>query len=70
MPVGKNSTRFQVTFKNKDLEQLDALVEAFKKNGIPCSRSTLLRKAFMEYLKAIIYAGQLKEAEQEDKKDA
>lgn len=70
MPVGKNSTRFQVTFKNEDLEQLDALVEAFKHNGIPCTRSTCLRKSFMEYLKAIVIAGKLKEADKGGKGNA
>ena len=70
MSVGKKSTRFLVTFKNEDLEQLDALVEAFKKNDILCSRSLLLLKAFKEYLKAIIIAGQMKKADKEEKKDA
>lgn len=71
MSVGKKSTRFLVTFKYEDLGQLDALVEAFRKNDIPCSRSMLLLKAFKEYLKAIIIAGQMKEADdKEEKKDA
>ena len=71
--VAKGSTRFLVTFKKVDLEQLDALVEAFKQAGIPCSRSTCLRKAFMEYLKMIVYAGQINKATEdkgEEKKDA
>ena len=70
MPVGKKSTRFLVTFKNEDLEQLDALVEAFKKNDILCSRSLLLLKAFKEYLKAIVIAGQMNEADKGGKGNA
>ena len=70
MGVGKDSTRFLVTFKKDDLEQLDTLVKAFQNNDIQCNRSLLLRKAFHEYLKAIIVAGQIKKAEKEEKKDA
>lgn len=70
MAVGKKSVRFLVTFKKEDLEQLDALVGAFKENGIPATRSTCLAKAFSEYLKAIIIAGQMNRADKEEKKDA
>ena len=71
MATGKDKTRFLVTFKKKDLEQLDTLVKAFQNNDIQCSRSLLLTKAFHEYLKAIIIAGQVNEAEnKEEKKDA
>ena len=66
MSVGKNSTRFLVTFTKEELEQLDALVEAFKKNGIPSSRSACLRKAIMEYIKMIVYAGQINKGEDKD----
>ena len=70
MAVGKQKTRFLVTFKKEDLEQLDALVKAFQNNDIQCSRSLLLSKAFHEYLKAILVAGQVNEADKEEKKDA
>ena len=70
MATSKNKTRFLVSFKNEDLEQLDALVKAFQNNDIQCSRSLVLTKAFHEYLKAIVLAGQMSEAEKEEKKDA
>ena len=71
MAISKDKTRFLVTFKKKDLEQVDTLVKAFQNNNIPCTRSSLLLKTFKEYLKAIVLAGQIKAPEnKEEKKDA
>lgn len=71
----KNVT-IQITFPKKNAKQLDTLVEAYNKEGIPATRSKVLLKALQEYIKVLVAVASINkkakkvEEPQGDKKDA
>lgn len=55
MPINKEkNVMLQITIPKEVHQQLCTCVDAFNKEGIPCTKSTLLVKAFNEYLKCIV----------------
>lgn len=77
MAINKDkNVMIQVTFLKEDAKNLEALKNAFNKNGVKVSKSDILTKAFREYLKMIIAMGAIQqkktkvEEPQKEKKDA
>lgn len=73
----KNKKLIQITMPKADVEQLDTLVSAFNKEGIPMTRSRVLVKALQEYIKILVAVASTEtkstdkvEEPQGDKKDA
>ena len=59
----KKNVLIQVTFPKEDATNLQNLVNAFNKEGIPCTKSQVLLKAFNEYLRAIIISSKINKHE-------
>lgn len=60
----KKNVTIQVTFPKKDAKQLQTLVDAFNKEGIPCTKSRVLLQSFREYLRAILLSSKINKAQE------
>lgn len=67
----KNCT-LQVTISKERMEQLVAIVDAFKKEGVKCSKSNIIDASLYLYIKALVANGIASKVEepQEEKSDA
>lgn len=59
----KKNVMIQVTFPKEDAKNLDNLVKAYNKEGIPCTRSKVLLVSFRQYLGAIVLASEIEKHE-------
>lgn len=62
----------QVTITKEEMEQIDAICDAYQKEGIKCTRSDVVKASLDLYIKALVANGLASEVEepQKEKKDA
>lgn len=74
MAIKKDNVRLEITFPKEEAEQLETIVESFKKEGVKnISKSKVMLMAFRGYLNHLVQVGQTlakKKEEKETKKDA
>ena len=75
MAIKKENVRLEITFPKEEAEQLETIVESFKKEGVKnISKSKVMLVAFRGYLEHLVTVGKsIQEAKKEkrgNKKDA
>ena len=73
MPINKNkNVLIQITMPKEDYEQLKALHNAYKANGVETSKSKILTHALREYIRILVACDKAiqQKDNKEDKKDA
>lgn len=63
----------QVTITKEEMEQIDTIVDAYRKEGVRCSRSDIIKASLDLYVKALVAHGIASvevEEPQKEKKDA
>lgn len=62
----------QVTISKQQMEQLNAIVDAYNQEGVKCSKSDVIKASLDLYVKALVANGLASEVEepQKEKKDA
>ena len=73
MAINKNKNcSLQVTITKEEMEQIDTIVDAYRKEGVRCSRSDIIKASLDLYVKALVAHGIASEVEepQKEKKDA
>lgn len=69
----KKNCVLQVTISKEEMEQIDAIVSAYHKEGIKCTRSDVIKASLDLYVKALVangIASEEVEEPQEEKSDA
>ena len=69
----KKNCSLQVTITKEEMEQIDAIVDAYRKEGVRCSRSDVVKASLDLYIKALVANGLASvevEEPQKEKKDA
>ena len=61
MAIGKDKVPLQISFPKEEAEHLEAMKDAFNKEGIKVTKSDILVKAFKEYKTSILLMGLLDE---------
>lgn len=70
MAINKHkNVMIQITFPKDDAKNLEALRDAFNKEGIKCTKSDILLQAFRDYLKILVGLHGENKQEQEDNKE-
>lgn len=64
--ISKNNRTLQITVSKEMLEQLDTLIDAFKKEGIIVSRSIIMVNAFDLYIKMLVMNSKVNELSTEE----
>lgn len=78
MAIKKSKKMLQCPIPKEDYEQLEAIVQAFRDNGVPCTKGHIVTTALRGYVKLLVVNGmaleELKQAKVEEphkeKKDA
>ena len=78
MAISKDKKMLQCPIPKEDYEQLEAIVEAYRENGVPCTKGHIITTALRGYVKLLVANGmaleELKHNEAEEphkeKKDA
>jgi len=62
MAINKDrNVNLQITFPKEDANHLEVMCKSFQEEGVNCTKSLILLKAFREYLKMIIASGAILE---------
>ena len=64
----KENVLIQITLPKEDVQQLDNLIVAYKKNKIKTTRSEILLISFRDYLRRLVMIGQSLEKKKAKKK--
>ena len=79
MAISKANKMLQCPIPKEDYEQLEAVVQAFRDNGVPCTKGHIVTTALRGYIKMLVANGmaiaELKQTKQveeprEEKEDA
>lgn len=58
MAINKKKNKLiQITFPHQEYERLEAVVDAFNKEGVKCSKSDILLASFQGYVKMLVANG-------------
>ena len=57
MAIGKDKVSLQISFPKEEAEHLEAMKDAFNKEGIMATKSDILVKAFKEFKKIVLLVG-------------
>ena len=67
--IAEKNIRVAITMDRADFEQLENLVKAFNNEGIKCTKSDVMNRAFEEYFKAIVTIGLANQKEKKENKE-
>ena len=72
MPINKKKSKMlQCPIPNEDYEKLEAIVEAFRENGVPCTKGHIVTTALRGYVKLLVANGSaLEEIKQKKGKES
>lgn len=58
MAISKANKMLQCPIPKEDYEQLEAIVQAFRENGVPCTKGHIITTALRGYVKLLVINGQ------------
>lgn len=57
MAISKDKKMLQCPLPKEDYEQLEAIVQAFRDNGVPCTKGHIVTTALRGYVKLLVANG-------------
>lgn len=57
MAISKDKKMLQCPIPKEDYEQLETIVEAFRENGVPCTKGHIVTTALRGYVKLLVVNG-------------